>query len=245
MVSPLNQPICDGGLRNRTENTQFCHYNKICKSVRPYGALDLQNGERVSLSVIHKISSFILENTELWELFSCNFAFQTFSSPNHCPCSHPAAYAAYAASRMCSSGLWISLAWLKMSWKLNYVSVQKRSHQPSMCSTTTKTFTLTKSLGLMRLSSNVTRVLAIIFLSMEQEKQFLSSEIAQLSLDSLQFCLTILHQMENQTQDTEDWLNLCRGQEQSCCHRTHGFIQSPFFFQNPDFLSGYCNSNIF
>lgn len=148
MVSPLNQPICDGGLRNRTENTQFCHYNKICKSVRPYGALDLQNGERVSLSVIHKISSFILENTELWELFSCNFAFQTFSSPNRCPSSHPAAYAAYAASRMCSSGLWISLAWLKMSWKLNYVSVQKRSHQPSMCSTTTKNLHTHKVIGI-------------------------------------------------------------------------------------------------
>lgn len=179
MVSPLNQPICDGGLRNRTENIQFCHYNKICKSVRPYGASDLQNGERVSLSVIYKISSFILENTELWELFSCNFACQTFSSQNHCPSSHPAAYAAYAESRMCSSGLWIYLAWLKTSWKLNYVSVQKRSHQLSMCSAMTKPSHSQSHRDLL----NIASVLEIIFFSMEQEKQFLSSANVKLSLD--------------------------------------------------------------
>lgn len=211
MVSPLNQPICDGGLRNRTENIQFCHCNKICKSARPYGASDLQNGERVSLSVVYKIPCFILENTELWELFSCNFAFQTFSSPNHCPSSHPAAYAAYAESRMCSSGLWIYLAWLKTSWKLNYVSVQKRSHQLSMCSTMTKTFTLTKSLGFIRFSLNIASILEIIFLSMEQEKQFLSSENASLSLYSLHF---LPHNTASNGESDQGYgrLNLCHGQ---------------------------------
>lgn len=72
------------------------------------------------------------------------------------------------------------------------MSVQKRSHQLSMCSTMTKTFSLTKSLGFIRLSLNVTSVLAIIYLSMEQEKQFPNSDNIQLSLDSIfapQYCI--------------------------------------------------------